>query len=222
MSRRLDGGSRSAGAGFAGAGAGHEPRRYDCPFCSVVRGEETEHNRPADVVWRDTETVAFVSPRWWPANAGHVIVIPCAHVENLYAIDERVLGAVHATVKRVAIAMKSAYGCAGTSTRQHNEPAAGQDVWHFHMHVFPREPGDELYPRDNEYRWASASERAPYAARLRAALSGSDPGLTRDPRPFAPAPLRAATNTAAPRHSSLHSAPDKRLPPTRPTRPTGV
>ena len=172
MSRRLGGGSRSAGAG-----AGYEPGGYDCPFCRIVRGEETEHNRLDDVVWRDAETVAFVSPRWWPANAGHAIVIPCAHVENLYAINERVLGAVHATVKRIAISMKSAYGCAGTSTRQHNEPAAGQDVWHFHVHVFPRERGDQLYARDAEYRWASASERAPYAARLRAALEGRG-GLT--------------------------------------------
>ncbi|HST18679.1 MAG TPA: HIT family protein [Gaiellaceae bacterium] len=148
----------------------YEPAGYECPFCSVVRGEETEHNRLDDVVWRDAETVAFVSPRWWPANAGHVIVIPCAHVENLYEVDDALLGAVHATVKRVAIAMRSAYGCAGTSTRQHNEPAAGQDVWHYHVHVFPRALGDGLYARDAEYRWASADERAPYAASLRAAL----------------------------------------------------
>jgi histidine triad (HIT) family protein len=162
---------------LAGAGASHEPPGYDCPFCRVARGEETDYNRHDDVVWRDPETVAFVSPRWWPANAGHVIVIPCAHVENLYAVDDELLGAVQATVKRVAIAMRTAYGCAGTSTRQHNEPAAGQDVWHYHVHVFPREQGDGLYARDAEYRWATADERAPYAARLRAEVSRRFPHL---------------------------------------------
>ena len=158
------------------------PDGADCPFCRLLRGEETERNRLDDIVWRDATTVAFVSPRWWPANAGHVLVIPVEHVENLYAIDDELLADVHATVKRVAVAMKAAYGCAGISTRQHNEAGAGQDVWHLHVHVFPREPGDGLYARDAEYRWASPEERAPYAGRLRAALAeaaGSDPGLTR-------------------------------------------
>ena len=150
----------------------HEPAGYQCPFCRLLSGEETEYNRLDDVVWRDEQTAAFISPRWWPSSPGHAIVIPCAHVENLYALDDELLGAVYATVKRVAIAMRTAYGCAGTSTRQHNEPGAGQDVWHVHVHVFAREAGDDLYARDAEYRWASPAERAPYAARLRAALRG--------------------------------------------------
>jgi histidine triad (HIT) family protein len=100
-----------------------------------------------------------------------VLVIPVEHVKNLYEIDEVLLGTVHATVRRIATAMRSAYGCAGTSTRQHNEPGAGQDVWHLHVHVFPREPDDGLYARDAEFRWASPAERAPYAELLRAVLA---------------------------------------------------
>lgn len=145
----------------------------ECPFCRLLAGVETEWNRLDDVVWRDERTTAFVSPRWWPANEGHVLVIPNEHVENLDAIDDELLGAVYATVRRIAAAMPSAYGCTGTSTRQHDGPGAGQDVWHLHVHVFPRTAGDDLYARDAEYRWASPAERAPYAARLRAALAGS-------------------------------------------------
>ena len=66
--------------------------------------------------------------------------------------------------------LKTAYRCEGTSTRQHNEPAGYQDVWHLHAHVFPRYPGDRLYERHEEKRWASPEERAPYAAKLRAVL----------------------------------------------------
>ncbi len=124
-----------------------------------------------DVVWRDEQTTAFVSPKWWPENAGHVIVVPNRHVENLYAIDDELLGAVYATAKRIAVAMKAAYDCEGTSTRQHNEPGGNQDVWHLHVHVFPRADGDGLYARDLEARWVDAAERAPYAARLRAVLT---------------------------------------------------
>ena len=52
-----------------------------------------ENNRQADIVWQDDSTTAFVSPKWWPGNHGHVIVIPNAHVENIYEIDEALLGA---------------------------------------------------------------------------------------------------------------------------------
>lgn len=148
----------------------HEPAGYDCPFCRLVRGEEGRWNLQDDVVWRDERTTAFVAPKWWPGNEGHAIVIPNAHVENLYAIDDELLGAVYATVRRTAIALRDAYLCSGTSTRQHNEPAGYQDVWHLHVHVFPRYDGDGLYTRHGESRWATAAERAPYAERLRAAF----------------------------------------------------
>jgi len=148
----------------------HEPPGYVCPFCRLLGGTETERNRVDDVVWRDERTTAFVSPKWWPANPGAAIVIPNAHVENLYEIDDPLLGEVYATAKRIALAMKTAYACEGTSTRQHNEPGGQQDVWHFHVHVFPRRAEDALYARQAESRWVPARERAGYAAQLRAAL----------------------------------------------------
>jgi histidine triad (HIT) family protein len=148
----------------------HAPPGYECPFCRLLGGVETGRNGLDDVVWRDATTTAFISPRWWPKNHGHVLVIPNEHVENLYSINDDLLGAVHATSKRIAIALKTAYGCEGTSTRQHNEPAGNQDVWHLHVHVVPRYPGDRLYERHEEKRWASPVERAPYAAKLRAVL----------------------------------------------------
>ena len=54
------------------------------------------------------------------------------------------------------------------STRQHNEPAGYQDVWHYHVHVFPRYAGDELYATRDVY-WPSADEMRAFADRLRAA-----------------------------------------------------
>jgi histidine triad (HIT) family protein len=117
-------------------------------------------------VWQDGATTAFVAPKWWDANPGHVLVVPNEHAEHLYEISEPALAAVYATARRVAVALKHEYGCDGTSTRQHNEPGAGQDVWHFHVHVFPRYEGDNLYANDERTRWTTPEERAPYARRL--------------------------------------------------------
>ena len=158
----------------------HEPPRYDCPFCRLVRGEDTARNVSADVVHNDDTTTAFISPKWWPRNHGHAIVIPNAHVENLYEIPDELLAGVYTTTKRVATAIRAAYGCDGTSTRQHNEPGGDQDVWHFHVHVFPRHAGDELYARADDARWVSPEERQPYAERLRRALASRADGAGTD------------------------------------------
>jgi histidine triad (HIT) family protein len=148
----------------------HEPPGYECPFCGLLCGVETKNNALADVVWRDELTCAFISPKWWAGNEGHAIVIPVEHVENVYTIDPGLLRAVYEQAQRVTVAMRESYRCPGTSMRQHNEPAAGQDVWHFHVHVFPRWPGDRLYANDDDVAWTTPDQRAPYAEKLRAAL----------------------------------------------------
>ena len=63
---------------------------------------------------------------------------------------------------------QQAFECDGTSTRQHNEPAGNQDLWHLHVHVFPRFEGDDLYR--SWYRESTPEERLDFAARLRAVL----------------------------------------------------
>jgi histidine triad (HIT) family protein len=144
----------------------------DCAFCRFAAGEESDWNRLDDVVWRDESTLAFVAPAWWPNNAGHVIVVPLTHAERLETIDVADLAAVHATAQRVAIAMGTAYGCEATSMRQHNGRAAGQEVPHLHVHVFPRYEDDRLYERTPERRRVTPEERAPYADKLRSVMRG--------------------------------------------------
>jgi histidine triad (HIT) family protein len=148
----------------------HAPAGYDCPFCAVARGEE----RPPwtfrdDVVWGDGACTAWVNRRWWVNNPGNVVLVPNQHVENIYDLDRELGAEVHEAARRIAVAMKAAYGCGGISTRQHNEPAGDQEVWHYHVHVFPRWAGDDLYR--SEHRLTTLDERRPYAERLRAALA---------------------------------------------------
>lgn len=114
---------------------------------------------------------AFVASHWWPENPGHVLVIPNAHIENIYEFPPALGADLMAVTQHVANAMKAAYGCHGVSTRQHNEPAGDQDVWHFHQHVFPRWTGDRLYERHRERAPAEGGEIERRAASLRSHLS---------------------------------------------------
>jgi histidine triad (HIT) family protein len=146
------------------------PAGYRCPFCRLVAGEDlsADYSKQSDVVWRDDEVTGFVSSAWWPANSGHVLVVPNAHHESVYDLPDDVLARVQVVGKRVALAIRRSYGSEGTSFRQHNEPAGNQEVWHYHLHVFPRYAGDMLYERTWERRDTTPRERLPYAERLRA------------------------------------------------------
>lgn len=148
----------------------HEPAGYDCPFCRLQRGVCDERNELADVVAVTDLAFARIAPTWWPANPGAALVIPRTHHENLYDLPRSAGHAVWDLVQDVAVAMRRAYGCDGTSIRQHNEPAGNQDVWHLHVHVFPRHHGDQLYLRHRDARWVGPDERRGHADRLAAEL----------------------------------------------------
>jgi histidine triad (HIT) family protein len=147
----------------------HEPPDYACPLCALVApGYAGDGVRTADdIVLRTERATAFVSPKWWPNNKGHVLVIPNAHHENIYGLPLADGYAVHEAVQQIAIAIRNTYGCQGVSTRQHNEPAGNQHVWHLHVHVFPRYEGDLLYQSYALPGFIPAAERAPFAKRLR-------------------------------------------------------
>ena len=109
----------------------------DCIFCDIV-----ESRAPADVVFEDGETLAFMDIN--PANPGHTLVIPKQHVRNIYELDGETAAAVMRTTVKVARAIKSALQPDGMNLVQSNERAGGQDVFHFHMHIIPRWYDDGL------------------------------------------------------------------------------
>lgn len=150
----------------------HQPDNYVCPFCQIAGGIEQEDpwTKESDIILRSEAITAFISSRWWPNNPGHAIVVPNEHFENVYSLPDDLLAQVQSAGKRIALAMKAAYHCDGTSFRQHNEPAGNQDVWHYHLHVFPRYPGDDLYRLRG--RTTTPEERLPYAKGLRRTLIG--------------------------------------------------
>ncbi len=148
----------------------HAPSGYDCRFCTIANGGAGPLTTQEHVVYRSDEMTAFVASHWWPANPGHVLVIPNQHLENVYEFPDALGASLMTAIRRVAIAMKAAYCCDGVSTRQHNEPAGSQDIWHFHQHVFPRWEGDRLYERHAERALAPDRDKLERAAALRAHL----------------------------------------------------
>jgi histidine triad (HIT) family protein len=144
----------------------HAPVDYVCPFCNYVAGGGDDYVGPEHVVERTDATLTYVSPKWWPNNHGALLVIPTDHHENLYVLPDTLAEPLQRAVRRAAVALKLAYGCDGVSTRQHNEPAGNQDVWHYHVHVFPRYADDGLYA--SRGAWADRAEMTHRAELLRA------------------------------------------------------
>jgi histidine triad (HIT) family protein len=146
----------------------HEPKEYICPMCQVSRGETTTKGScEQDVFYRNEFVTCFIAGKWWRSNPGHVIIIPNKHIENIYDMEDNYGHAIMDASKQIAIALKNAYGCDGVSTRQHNEPAGNQDVWHYHMHVYPRYEGDNLYLNHDDTYWPEQPEKNQYAEKLR-------------------------------------------------------
>ena len=113
-----------------------ESPRATCVFCQILDGRE-----PASVVYFDAGIIAFMDLR--PINAGHLLVVPRAHAARLADLDERQGAAMFAVGQRLAGAIRrSGLPCEGVNLFLADGEAASQEVFHVHLHVFPRFRGD--------------------------------------------------------------------------------
>jgi histidine triad (HIT) family protein len=134
-----------------------------CVFCRIVAKEI-----PATVVHEDEHTLAFMDIG--QVNPGHVLVALKKHAENLFALEDAQAGAVFRSAARVARAIRGAFEPQGLSVYQANGAAAGQTVFHLHIHLVPRYEGDGMaltWPVKNPPR----EKLAEYAEKIRAKLA---------------------------------------------------
>jgi len=145
----------------------HEPENYACPFCLLIQGIENKHvySIQSDIIYHDQVVTAFIGSHQWPNNHGNTIVVPNGHFENIYDLPLEYAGDIHRVARMLAVAMKAVYRCDGVSTRQHNEPAGNQDVWHYHLHITPRYQDDHFYLTKRALM--PVEERAKHAEKLR-------------------------------------------------------
>lgn len=140
--------------------------KSDCIFCRVLAGE-----LPATFLFRDDQCAAFMDIQ--PVNPGHVLVIPTRHAPSLADLDPPTAGRLMQEAQRVAAAIRaSGVRCEGVNLFLADGEAAMQEVFHVHLHVFPRFAGDgfglRFGPHYKEKPARATLEET--AARIRSAL----------------------------------------------------
>ena len=135
----------------------------DCIFCKIVAKQI-----PATVVHDDEHVLAFMDIG--QVNPGHVLVAVKRHAENIYALDDTQAAELFKAAARVARAIRAAFNPEGLSVYQANGKAAGQTVFHLHVHLVPRHAGDGMeltWPVKNPPR----EKLAEYAEKVKAKLA---------------------------------------------------
>lgn len=115
----------------------------DTTFLKVISGELPSHK-----IYEDEYTYAFLANR--PVSAGHTLVVPKVHSENIYDTTPENLAYIFNTISKVAKHLKEILNCDGMNVSQNNEIAGGQAVFHIHFHLIPRYQDDnlELFPEN--------------------------------------------------------------------------
>jgi histidine triad (HIT) family protein len=110
-----------------------------CVFCEIVAG-----TRLQEIVYEDDSTVAFLCEP--PATWGHALVVPRVHRPDIWSIPSNEIESVIRVAQILSEVVRSDLDAIGVNLRQNNGAKAGQDVFHFHMHVVPRYENDTLLP----------------------------------------------------------------------------
>ncbi len=110
----------------------------NCIFCKIANGEI-----PSSTIYEDNDFRVILD--LGPAAKGHALILPKDHFKDVCDLDAETAAKVLPLGAKIGEAMKKTLGCAGFNLVQNNGTAAGQTVFHFHMHVIPRyEGGPEM------------------------------------------------------------------------------
>ncbi|GGC73751.1 HIT family protein [Hoyosella rhizosphaerae] len=133
-----------------------------CIFCDIVAGKAE-----ASPVFEDEHVMAFMDIR--PMTPGHLLVIPRQHATDLSELPPELAGPLFGTAQKMAAALrKSALKPAGINLFLADGVAAGQEVFHVHLHVLPRNTGDGFGLRGS-FSWPHRMSLDAHAAQIRSA-----------------------------------------------------
>ena len=108
-------------------------------FAKILRGEI-----PCHKIYEDDDTIAFLDIM--PRTEGHALVITKQKARDLFDIKPEALARLMVVVQKLAPKIKEAMGAEGVLIQQFNGAAAGQTVFHLHVHIIPRREGEVLKP----------------------------------------------------------------------------
>lgn len=106
-----------------------------CLFCKIIAGEIS-----SEKIYEDEHFLAFLDLH--PVNVGHALIVPKEHADNLYTTPDETLTHLAPLVKKLSIAIKKTLRADGINIAMNNDPAAGQIIFHSHIHIIPRFEGD--------------------------------------------------------------------------------
>jgi histidine triad (HIT) family protein len=133
-----------------------------CIFCKIVRKQAS-----ASIIYEDKSVMAFLDIR--PINLGHTLVITKAHYIDIFDTPANELSMVHKVAKMVSGAIKKASNADGISIIQQNGKAAGQDIFHLHVHVVPRFESQKM-PRFSDLKEVDRTKLDDIAQKIRKLL----------------------------------------------------
>lgn len=131
----------------------------NCIFCKIIAGEI-----PSAIVYEDEDFKAIMDIS--PAAKGHTIILSKRHYANLFELGDETAARALLVARKIAKAIQEELHCDGMNLLQNNGEAAGQTVFHFHMHLIPRYYKDQV-----KTTWAQGSYEDGEAAALAAAIA---------------------------------------------------
>ena len=112
-------------------------RQDNCIFCKIAAGDI-----PSATIYEDNDFRVILDIE--PASKGHALILPKEHYANLYELSDDLVAKALIVAKKVITKMTSILGCDGYNVVQNNGEAAGQTVFHFHIHLIPRYKDDNV------------------------------------------------------------------------------
>ena len=112
-------------------------RQDNCIFCKIAAGDI-----PSATIYEDNDFRVILDIE--PASKGHALILPKEHYANLYELSDDLAAKALIVAKKVITKMTGILGCDGYNVVQNNGEAAGQTVFHFHIHLIPRYKDDNV------------------------------------------------------------------------------
>ncbi len=113
----------------------------DCIFCKIIRRQI-----PGYVIDENEDVIVFMSLE------NHPLIVTKKHITDIYTLDEKLGSEIIKESIKISKAVKKGLGCNGIYITQANEPAGGQDVFHYHMHIYPKWDDKRQWETDEENR----------------------------------------------------------------------
>ena len=109
----------------------------NCIFCKIANGEI-----PSATLYEDEDFRVILD--LGPASKGHALILPKEHAANIFELPDDLAAKAIVLAKNIAATLKEGLNADGVNIVQNNGEAAGQTVFHFHMHIIPRYKGDTV------------------------------------------------------------------------------